>query len=457
MKTGKTIVTLAAGVLVIVFGLFYALFGSFDFSRLLGSTEYSYSAKELQKLGRLTALNTAQNLWSATEDDAYFLLELPNLRKLKEIRLDLEETNAAEPAQIYYSPTMEMDGGHYWEFQVKDGVNVVMADNSPEVKYLRFDLTAHTAEHFKVNALLIAESDEYRMQYLFFTPLLSALYMAAAFASVNKQFLLQKIRRNAKANNKFELIDQTVSLAVNDFKSRFSGAYLGLFWGVIQPLSTIILFWFVFQVGFRSNPIEDVPFILWLAAGMIPWNYFYDAWFGGTAAFTSYGYIVKKVVFKIEVLPLVKVLSSFILNLVFNGILIVIYGMYGRWPGLHIFDMLYFSFCLFVLALALSYITATLNVFIKDVGQFMGIILQTLMWMTPMMWSYDMVPLKYAWFYKLNPLHYVINGYRESLIHGRWFCYHWVQMLWFWTVALVLLFAGRSLMYRMKDHFADVL
>ena len=227
--------------------------------------------------------------------------------------------------------------------------------------------------------------------------------------------------RSSRKRVERELLSQVLSLAASDFKSRFSGSYLGIFWGVIQPLSTIILFWFVFQVGFRSNPVDDVPFILWLSAGMIPWNFFYDAWYGGTSAFTSYSYIVKKVVFRIEVLPLVKILSSFILNVVFNVILLV------------------------MLALALSYITATLNVFIKDIGQFIGIILQVLMWMTPMMWPYTMVAEQDAWLYKLNPLHYVINGYRESLIQGKWFFYHWVQML------------GRSLMHRMKGHFADVL
>ncbi|KAI4446249.1 hypothetical protein C823_000767 [Eubacterium plexicaudatum ASF492] len=82
-----------------------------------------------------------------------------------------------------------------------------------------------------------------------------------------------KVNVNGRTCKKRELADQIMSLAVSDFKSRFSGSYLGIFWGVIQPLSTILLFWFVFQVGFRSNPINDVPFILWLSAGMIPWNF----------------------------------------------------------------------------------------------------------------------------------------------------------------------------------------
>lgn len=74
-----------------------------------------------------------------------------------------------------------------------------------------------------------------------------------------------------------------------------------------------------------------------------------------------------------------------------------------------------------------------------------------------MMWQYTMIPEKYSWFYKLNPLHYIINGYRESLIYGRWFYTHWVQMIWFWFVTAVLLLVGYRLTKKLKVHFADVL
>ena len=190
---------------------------------------------------------------------------------------------------------------------------------------------------------------------------------------------------------------------------------------------------------------------------MIPWNYFYDSWYGGTSAFTGYSYIVKKVVFKVEMLPVIKVISSSILNIIFNIILIIICSIYGFFPGIHIIDMIYFSFCLGMLTLGLSFITSTLNVFMKDVGQFLGIALNFLMWMTPMMWMYTMIPEEYSWFYKLNPLHYIINGYRESIIENRWFFSEWKLMLWYWIVTTVCLLGGYRLMRKMKPHFADVL
>ncbi len=250
---------------------------------------------------------------------------------------------------------------------------------------------------------------------------------------------------------------QIKSLAVSDFKSRFSGSYLGVFWGVIQPIMTILLFWFVFQVGFRSQPMSNAPFILWLVAGMIPWNFFSDAWLNGNGAFTGYSYIVKKLVFNIDILPLVKIMASSIMNIIFNAIIIIVYGLYGRLPILHLIDMLYFSLCLTALALGLSMITSTLNVFMKDVGQFLNIAMQFIMWLTPIMWDYNMLPGSWSWFYKLNPLFYVINGYREALIDGRWFFSNFYMMLWFWAITITVNIVGIRLMKKLKPHFADVL
>ena len=68
-----------------------------------------------------------------------------------------------------------------------------------------------------------------------------------------------------------------IDLAKNDFKSRYMGNYLGILWAFVQPTAMIIIFWFVFQVGFKSMPVDNFPFILWLMAGMIPWFFFAES------------------------------------------------------------------------------------------------------------------------------------------------------------------------------------
>ncbi|MBT2291542.1 ABC transporter permease [Paenibacillus albidus] len=248
-----------------------------------------------------------------------------------------------------------------------------------------------------------------------------------------------------------------MNMSKSDFKSRFSGSYFGIVWAVIQPLMTILIFWFVFQVGFRAQPISNVPFILWLCAAMIPWNFFADAIINSTGAFTSYSFVVKKMVFKIGLLPLVKVTASFFLNIAFNILLIIIYTAYGHFPGVQLISILYFNICLFALITVLAYLISTLNVFFRDTSQIVGILLQFGIWLTPIMWEESIIPEKFRWFIKLNPIYYVINGYREALINGTWFFAHPRQTLYFWLVILVIGTVGILFYKRMKSHFADVI
>lgn len=68
-------------------------------------------------------------------------------------------------------------------------------------------------------------------------------------------------------------------MAKDDFKLRFAGFGWGAVWGVVQPLITIVLYWFVFQVGFRNGSVQNgMPYILWLMAGLVPWFFFSEAW-----------------------------------------------------------------------------------------------------------------------------------------------------------------------------------
>ena len=180
-----------------------------------------------------------------------------------------------------------------------------------------------------------------------------------------------------------------MQLAKNDFKTRFAGSYLGIVWAFIQPIVTVFVYWFVFEKGLRSGAMLDVPFILWLIAGLIPWFFFADALNGGTNTLVEYNYLVKKVVFQINILPFVKVLSNFFVHIVFVTFGLVLYILYGYFPDLYWLQIIYYSLCCFVLVLGLSYATAALLVFFRDLTQIVGIVLQVGIWMTPIMWNME--------------------------------------------------------------------
>jgi lipopolysaccharide transport system permease protein/teichoic acid transport system permease protein len=247
------------------------------------------------------------------------------------------------------------------------------------------------------------------------------------------------------------------SLVVNDFKQRYLGSYLGILWAFIQPLITVLIFWFVFQVGFKAQPVSDVPFILWLIAGMFPWFFFAEALSNATNAIMENAYLVKKVVFKVAFLPIIKIISALLVHLFFIGVLYLLFLLYGYSFTPYWLQLFYYLFATIVLVLGISYFTSSVVVFFRDMGQLVAMLLQFGFWMTPIFWSIGMIPQKYQWLLKLNPLYYIIEGYRDSMIHHVWFWEKPLLTLYFWVVALGMLWLGFSTFRRLKPHFADVL
>ncbi len=248
-------------------------------------------------------------------------------------------------------------------------------------------------------------------------------------------------------------------LSLNDFKSKYSGNYLGIFWAFVQPVVTVLVYWFVFAVmrgdwGLDGN---GYPFVLWLIAGIVPWFFFSDAISQGTSALLSYEYLVKKVVFKISILPIIKIISVLFIHLFFICFTMILLACYGYYPDLYSLQVLYFSFCVFVLTLAMSYVTCSVVVFFRDLGQVIAIALQVGIWITPIMWNIEVLPRPLQILFKLNPVFYAVDGYRMSLLDKMWFWEHFYSTAYFWIFTIVCFLFGALVFKKLKIHFADVL
>ena len=255
-----------------------------------------------------------------------------------------------------------------------------------------------------------------------------------------------------------------LNLSKNDFKTRFAGSYLGIFWAFVNPVITILLYWFVFERALNAGTQTTkagiaVPFVLWLIAGMVPWFYFSEAWTNGTNSLMEYSYLVKKVVFQISILPVVKIVSSLYVHAFFIGFTLLIYTAYGFFPTLYMLQMLYYSLCMIVLAMGLAYLCSALAVFFRDLTQIINILMQVFMWMTPIMWNIDAMVISppVMLILKLNPMYYVVSGYRDALINNVWFWDRPELTVYFWFVAALIYGIGTTVFKKLKVHFADVL
>lgn len=247
------------------------------------------------------------------------------------------------------------------------------------------------------------------------------------------------------------------SLAKNDFRAKYTGSYFGIVWAFVQPVCTILVFWFVFEIGFRSAPVSDIPFALWLACGLVPWFFFSEAWNGATNAFIEYSYLVRQVSFKISVLPIIKIMSALFVHCFFILFLMLFFMCYRIYPTVAVFQIVYYAFCMCALVVGISFITASIIVFFKDLGQIISIILQFGMWLTPIMWSIDIMPAKFLGIIKMNPMYYIVDGYRNAMIYGHPLFYDVKLALYFWVLTISLFVIGIVLFRKLRPHFADVL
>lgn len=255
-------------------------------------------------------------------------------------------------------------------------------------------------------------------------------------------------------------------LAKNDFKNRYAGSYLGRVWAFAQPIVTVLLYWYVFghimmpdKKELLTAGVEEAPYVLWLTAGLVPWFYFSEALSNGTTALIEYSYLVKKVVFQIRIIPIVKMISASFTHLFFVFFMLVLYLGYGFRPDVYLLQLFYYSFCLFMFLLALSYTTCAITVFFRDLTQIVNILMQIGMWATPILWNIKMLdgePLIQG-IIRCNPVFYVVNGYRNAMFADRWFWQEGMMTVYFWVVTAILFVIGTVIFRRLKVHFADVL
>lgn len=245
--------------------------------------------------------------------------------------------------------------------------------------------------------------------------------------------------------------------SLDDFKNKYSNSFLGIGWAFLQPMITIIVYWFVFQLGFKSQPVNNFPFILWLISGLIPWFFISESIPSATSSLVEYNYLVQKVLFNINILPIVKIISTFLVQLFLIALTIVAFALFGYYPDFYYIQILYYAFYMSILATGLAYLTAALYVFIKDLIQIVNIVLQITFWMTPIVWDLPAMPENIQNILKYNPVYFISNGYRKTFIYKEAFWTDGLLSLYYWGIAIIILFAGHKLFSKLKPHFADVL
>ena len=258
--------------------------------------------------------------------------------------------------------------------------------------------------------------------------------------------------------NNREKLKLTWALAKNDFISKYASSQLGIFWAFFKPAIQACVYIFIFTFFMKARTSgNEYPYALWLLPGLIVWFFFSEAVTAGSTALLQYSYLVKKIRFDIRILPTVKVLSSTIVHCFFVALIFLLYIIFGMPVKLTIIQLPYYVFCAICIALVFSRINCSITPFFRDFSQLLDIMLIVFIWTVPIMWNIDLLPEKYHIFVKINPLYYLVDGYRHSFMGGTWFFERPLLTGYFWLfLALMWIFANK-LFNRLQPHFADIL
>jgi lipopolysaccharide transport system permease protein/teichoic acid transport system permease protein len=246
-------------------------------------------------------------------------------------------------------------------------------------------------------------------------------------------------------------------MVIRTIKIRYAGTLVGLTWSIVHPLMTLLVYWFVFSVGFKLQPAGNAPFVLVFLCGLIPWITFSETLQANTAVLVDNYYLASKTVFPTEILPVVNWIASMITHGVMLVLLVLIMALYHVPLTVFSFQVLYYLAALCLLSVGLGWLFAAANVVFRDLGQMLGVLLNLWFWSTPIVWFAEMIPEPYRFLIKANPIYYIVQGYKASFIYPAPFWGDVAMGAYFWGVTLLCLTVGALVFQRLKREFAEVL
>lgn len=248
------------------------------------------------------------------------------------------------------------------------------------------------------------------------------------------------------------------SMVVRDIRARYSGSLLGIFWSVIHPLTQIILYYFVFSVvlKMRLGPeYGGTHFVIWLVAGLLPWLLVAETVTRAPGAVLEQSNVIKKMVFPSEILPFVHLASAMVNHLIGISILIGFLLILGY--GITLKILLIFPYLLMtvIFTLGISWILSALNVFLRDVGQIISVIVNIWFFLTPIVYPLHQIPQSLQGLFMLNPMLHIVDGYRTAILGKTDVDLSGISYLL--LMGLVLFAVGGLTFKKLKPAFADVL
>lgn len=317
----------------------------------------------------------------------------------------------------------------------------------------------------------------YAMPYLFAMPLLISIFLNIFQKEVKKEKSMDKEDcdkiqykyNNSKVGQMKSFINiikehkeykhQIFKLAKADLTKTYRGAALGWSWAIIKPTVTIFVYWFAFTIGLRmGGNVGKFPYFLWLISGVVPWFYMSDMITGGADSIRKYSYLVTKMKFPISTIPTFVNISKFIVHLFLMAIVVAIFMMFGFKPDIYLLQLPFYMAIMFVFFNLWSLFASLLAAISKDFLNLVRAFVTAVFWLSGIIWNADTVTIPWLRrFLNLNPVTFIVNGYRNCFINKIWFWEQPKRIVYVVIFTAIMLILALWSYRKLRKEIPDVL
>jgi len=248
-------------------------------------------------------------------------------------------------------------------------------------------------------------------------------------------------------------------LGKSDFKNRFASTSLGAIWGFLQPFVFMFTYVIVFEYILVTKSSGNIPYAVWFLPGMAMWQTLNDSIMSASNSIRVYSYLVKKVVFPVDVIPTISIVASSFVGLFLILVATIVCIVFGYIPN--VLMLIYIIFAMYCFIIAFTRFTSAITTVVPDFANLLGIAMQLFFWFTPIVWNLDMLMPNHELLLKIvqcTPFTYLVTGLRDTFLPGNIVTADYgIYTIAFWTITIIMFLWGNSVFKRTKKEFADVL
>lgn len=269
--------------------------------------------------------------------------------------------------------------------------------------------------------------------------------------------MLETLKNIIKSHIEYK--QQIFKLAKSDLVKTYRGSALGWAWAIIKPTVTIFVYWFAFEIGLRAGKgVNGFPYFLWLIAGVVPWFYMNEMITKGTDCIRKHSFLVTKMKFPVSTIPTFVNISKLIVHLILLGVVVILFILFGFTPDIYWLQIIFYMALTFIFFNTWGLFSAPLAAISKDYANLVKSFVTAVFWLSGIIWNPDTITNPFIQkLLHLNPVTFLVSGYRNCFINKIWFWEQPRRLLYFIIITLILLMMALKTYKKVRKDIPDVL